>query len=233
MKRVKFFHIILGIFLLSSCDQSPSLPTPNATEPQASPVILSSTATSEVVIPAGWASATHSSQQCKYAISYPTEFEVTDQNPYSRTFGSKMADPDEGARNFIYASVIDPEIQDAVKQGTYQSGDVYNFNPAETDVLLNMKVGESKAVRDLPNVETGFTYERKPDTQLSDHSAQTYVNAQPWEFPAGTKEIRYYLSSSGCIYLIGGYMDATGSEQQGAITEDLFHQIVGTFKLMP
>ncbi len=233
MKHVKFFHIILGMLLISGCNQSPSLPTPKATEPEAAPVTLSSTATSESPIPPGWASATYTSQQCQYAISSPVEFEAMDQNPYNRTFGFKLANPDEGARNFIYVSVIDPEIQDKVKQGTYQSGDVYNFDPAETDILLNLKVGESKAVRELPNVETGFTYERKPDTQLSDHAAQTYENGQPWEFPVGTKEIRYYLSSSGCIYMIGGYMDTTGSEQQGAITEDLFHQIVGTFQLMP
>lgn len=233
MKRVKFFHIILGMLLISGCNQSQSLPTPNATESLAVPATLSSTATSEAPIPAGWASTTHTSRQCQYTISYPAEFEFTDQNLYSQTFGFKLVNPDEGARNFIFVSVIDPEIQNKVKQGTYQSGDVYNFDPAETDILLNMQVGESKAVRDLPNVETGFTYERKPDIQLSDQAAQTYENAQPWEFPGGTKEIRYYLSSSGCIYLIGGYMDTTGSEQQGAITEDLFHQIVGTFKLMP
>lgn len=232
MKRIQFFHMILGMLLIAGCNQSPSQPTPNATEPQAAPIILSSTETSEPEIPAGWASATSTSQQCAYGISYPPEFEVTDQNLYSRTFAFKLANPEERARNFIYVSVINTEIQDKVKQGVYNGGDVYNYDPVETDTLLNMQVGESKAVRELPNVETGFTYERRPDIQLSDHNAQTYENAQPWEFPAGTKEIRYYLSSSGCMYLIGGYVDSTGSVQQGTITEELFHQIVATFRLI-
>ena len=55
----------------------------------------------------------------------------------------------------------------------------------------------------------------------------------PFQAQNGTKEIRYYLSSSGCIYLIGGYVDTTGSEQTGAITEELLHQIVATFQVMP
>ena len=119
-----------------------------------------------------------------------------------------------------------------VKQGAYQN-EVYNYDPAEAAILQTMQVGESKPVRDLPNVGTGFTYERKQDTQIGGQTAQTYENAQPWEFPVGTKEIRHTLSQNGCIYLIGGYMDTTGSNQPGAITEDLFHQVIATVQLMP
>ena len=213
-----------------SCNQAASLPTPSATRPRAAPATLLSTATSEALIPAGW--ATHTSQQCEYAIAYPSEIEVTDQNPYSQTFGFKLANPDEGSRNFIYVSVIAPEIQNMVKAGIYNN-DVYNYDPAEADILLNMQVRESKSTREIPNVESGFTYRRQPDTTISDHTAQTYENVRPWEFPGGTKEIRYYLSLNGCTYLIGGYLDTTGSNQPGAITEDLFHQIVATVQLMP
>jgi hypothetical protein len=240
MNRIWVFYIILGILLISGCNQATSLPTPGATMPQAAPTEQLSATTNEVLIPiantregqvpAGW--ATHTSQQCEYAISYPSEIEVTDQNPYSQTFQFKLANPDEGARNFIYVSVIAPEIQNMVKAGIY-SNDVYNYDPAETDTLLNMQVGESKSLREDMNVESGFTFQRQPDAMISDHTAQTYERVQPWEFPGGTKEIRYYLTLNGCTYLIGGYMDTTRSNQPGAITEDLFHQIIATVQLMP
>ena len=231
MRRVKSFCLILGILLISGCNQAKSLPTTSATQPPAAPTTLSSTATGEAPVPAGWAA--HTSQQCEYALNFPPEIEAIYQTPYSRTFEFKPANPGEGVPNFIYVSVVPPEIQNIVKQGVYNNGDVYNYDPAETETMLNMQVGESKVVRDVANVGTGFTYERKPDTQIDNQTAQTYENVQPWEFPGGTKEIRYYLSINGCTYLIGGYMDTTGTNQAGAITEDLFHQIIDTVQLMP
>lgn len=186
----------------------------------------------EAPIPAGWATYTSASQQCGYAISYPPEMQVTDQTPYSQLFGFKLAESDAGARNFIYVSVITPEIQNMVREGLYNH-EVYNYDPMATEILLNMQVGESKSVHQAPSVESGFTFERKPDTQIGSHTAQTYENAQPWEFPSGTKEIRYYLSLDGCTYLIGGYMDTTGSNQPGAMTEDVFHQVIATLQVTP
>lgn len=230
MKRIDLLYIVLGMIFISGCSRAASLPAPGATTPQVAPTTLLSTATGEAPIPAGW--TTHTSQQCEYAISYPSEMVVTYQNPYSQTFGFKPANPDEGARNFIYVSVIAPEIQNMVKGGIYKS-DVYNYDPAATDIMLNMQVGEVKSSHSNPDMASGFTYQRQPDTMISDHTAQAYENVQPWEFPRGTKELRYYSSLNGCTYLIGGYMDTTGSNQPGAITEDLFHQIVATVQLMP
>ena len=231
MERLKlFYYLILGMLFISGCNVTPFLPASGAAQSQAAPSMLLSTATKEPLVPAGW--ATHTSQQCEYAISYPPEMEVTDQSRYSQTLRFKQANPDEGARNFIYVSVIAPEIQDMVKQGTYNS-DVYNYVPAQADMLLNMQVGESKSMAEVPNYEGSFTYQRQPDTIISDHIAQTYENLQPWEFPGGTKEIRYYSSIDGCVYLIGGYVDTTGSDQPGAITDELFHQIMATLQLMP
>ncbi len=230
MKRIKLFYIILGIFLFSGCNQASSLPTPNVTEPQSVPPTLQSTAASEALIPAGW--MTYTSQKGEYVISYPSEIRVADQNLYSQTFIFNLANPDEAARNFIYISVVAPEIQSLVKQGVYNH-DVYNYDPAETDVLLNMQVGESKSLHEGMTVGSGFTFQRQPDTMIGDHNAQTYERIQPWEFPIGTKEIRYYLSLNDCTYLIGGYVDTTGSNQPDAITEKLFYQIVATIKVMP
>lgn len=181
---------------------------------------------------AGWTMYTSSSQQCGYSISYPSELQVSDQTQYSQIFGFDLSDSDAGARNFVYVSVITPEIQNMVKQGLYKY-DVYNYDPAATEILLAMQVGESKSAHQAPGMESGFTFERKPDAQIGGHTAQTYENLRPWEFPAGTKEIRYYLSLDGCTYLIGGYMDTAQSAQPGAITEDLFRQIIATVQPVP
>ncbi len=186
----------------------------------------------EASLPVGWATYTSASQQCGYAIGYPPEMQVSEQTPYSQLFSFNLPESDAGARNFVYVSVITPEIQKAVKDGLYNH-EVYNYDPAATEILLNMQVGESKSVHQSPSVESGFTFERKPDSQISGHAALTFENLQPWEFPNGTKEIRHYLSMDGCIYLIGGYIDTTQSNQPSAITEALFNQVVAVFKVTP
>lgn len=190
------------------------------------------TESDETPILAGWTTYTSASQQCGYSISHPSELQVSEQTPYSQIFGFDQTDSDAGARNFVYVSVITPEIQNKVKQGLYEH-DVYNYDPMATEILLSMQVGESKSIHQAPSVESGFTFERKPDAQIGGHTAQTYENLRPWEFPAGTKEIRYYLSLDGCAYLIGGYMDTAQADQPGVITEDLFNQIIATVQLAP
>ena len=92
MKRIKLFHLILGILMISGCTPAASLPTASATEPLAEQTTPASTATSAAPIPAGWVSAAVPGQQCKYAISYPPEIEFTDQTPYSRIFAFKLTD---------------------------------------------------------------------------------------------------------------------------------------------
>ena len=218
MQRSKVFFVVLAILFITGCSQGASLPASNAAEPEAAS------------IPAGW--STYTSQQCEYAISHPTEMAGSDQNPYSRLFNFKSADPDAAHPNFVYVSVIAPEVQNMVEAGIYNA-EVYNYDPAQTDILLGMQVGESKTTHPAPDVQSGFTYQRLPDAAIGGHTSQAYENVQPWEFPAGTKEIRYYSSLNGCIYLIGGYVDTTGSNQPGAITEDVFQQIIATVELMP
>ena len=200
-------------------------PIPGSTEPQAVPTTPLPTATSEALIPAGW--ATYTSQRCEYTISHPAEMQVTNNGSHSRILGFELPDPDQGARNFIYVSVISPDLQVNPDEG------VYNYDPTEAEILLNMQVGESKAVREVQDLAQWFTYQRMPDTPLGGQPAQTYQNVQPWEFPGGTKEIRYLLSLNGCTYLIGGYLDTTNSNQPGAITEELFNQIAATIRLGP
>lgn len=188
--------------------------------------------TSQPLIPATWVTYNSANPQCGYAISYPPEMQAAEQTPYSQILRFNLPDSDAGIPNFIYMSVVTPEIQKMVEDGVYNH-DVYNYDPAATSIMVNMQSGESKSVHPVPDMETGFTFERKLDTQISGYIAQTYENIHPWEFPSGTKEIRYLLSLDGCIYLIGGYVDTTQSNQPGAIMEDLFHQIIATMQVTP
>jgi len=183
-------------------------------------------------VPASWVTYNSSNQQCGYGIIYPPEMQVTEQTPYSQTFSFKLPDPDAVNTNFIYVSVVTPEIQKMVEDGTYNH-DVYNYDPTVIETLLAMQSGESKSIHLSPDMEKWFTFERKPDTDIKGYTTQTYENLLPWEFPDGTKETRYILSSEGCTYLIGGFVDITPSDQLGEITESLFQQIMATVQLAP
>lgn len=230
--RRLIFTVSMAVLLLAisagcapASTGSPEQPTQSEAEQQAEPTSSSSTATTIELLPAGW--VTHTSQRCEYEISYPQEMEVTDNGTYSDTLQFELANPEEGARNFAYVTVIDQDIQSLDVEAAY------NYDPEEAETLLNMQVGESVMLHEDLNVERGFTYQRIPDTQISSQAAQTYENLEPWEFPPGTKEMRYYISLDGCTYQIGGYLDTEGSELPGAISEALFDQIVSTIKLNP
>jgi hypothetical protein len=189
---------------------------------QSTPPSVSPTST----LPPGW--VTYSNDpvgQCGFAIDHPSDLEGTSQGKYSSTFNRTTTDPNGPYPNFIYISVIPDDFQSA------EPGTIYNYDPAETQTLLNIPVGESRSLREDPNLAPSFTYTRQPDTTLGDQSAQTYENTQPWEFPPSTKEIRYYLKGSGCTFLVGGYLSTVGSGQLGAIDEDLFEQIITTLRI--
>jgi hypothetical protein len=217
--------VILSLFLggVVGCAQVgtppviPATPTLGSTPSPAAPA--------EATLPSGWETYTGQGQ-CGYAISHPADMQGASQGTYSWTLNTTSSEPSGPVPNFVYVSVIPDGFQG-------QPGDIYNHDPAEANTLLSMQVGESKALHPDLNTASSFTYTRLPDTTLSDQLAQAYENSQPWEFPVGTKEIRYYLQGNGCTYLVGGYMDTLGSGQSGAINEELFDQIISTFRLNP
>jgi hypothetical protein len=183
------------------------------------------TSTSEATAPSGW--ETYTSQRCEFALSYPPEMEAMTQAQYSWILGVAVENHEEAARNFIYVSVIPSEL------GRGGDENIYNYYPEQAADILNMQVGESKSLSSDANMAPFYTYTRQADATIAGQAAKKYENPQPFEFPTGTKEIRYYLQVEDCMYLIGGYMDTTGSTQPGAMTEDLFNQIVASFRPVP
>ena len=221
--------IILCILLAVAAGCAPASTQAVDLATSTSPSIPSPVATVEATSPSGWETRSLStdSGQCGFAISHPAGMEAVSQGTYNWIINFTSTEPSGPVPNFVYVSVIPDEFQSS------EPGAIYNYDPAATQTLLNMQVGESKSVHGDPNMASGFTYTRLPDSTLSNQTAQTYENTQPWEFPQGTKEIRYYLKANGCTYLFGGYMSTAGSEQPGAINEELFNQIIATFQVSP
>ena len=201
---------------------------PASTQPVEQPTVQSTppAVTSAAGLPSGWETYTGQGQ-CSYAISHPSDIDVTSQGTYNVLLSPTSTEPSGPVPSFIYISVIPDDIQNV------EPGSIYNYDPAETQTLLSMQPGESKSLRDDPNLAPSFTYTRLPDTMLSNQTAQTYENTQPWEFPPGTKEIRYYLKANGCTYLIGGYLAGVDSGGPMGIDEETFDQIINTFRIAP
>lgn len=178
-------------------------------------------------LPPGWVtrSASADQGQCGYTIDHPSDMDFTSQGAHSWILSHTATEPGGAIPNFIYISVIPDDSQ------SDEAGLIYNYDPDETQALLSMQVGESKSLRSDPILESWFTYTRLPDSLLGNQAAKMYENTQPWEFPLGTKEIRHYLQVNNCIYLIGGYIATVGSGQPGAIDEELFDEILASFRL--
>ena len=208
--RIVILSLLFGG--IAGCAQVGTQPVDLATPTATAPSIPSPTAAVEATlpsVPSGW--ETYASQgQCGYAISHPADMDGASQGTYSWILNNAGTEPAGPVPNFVYISVIPDDFQSG------EPGVIYNYDPAEAETLLNMQVGESKSFRDDPNIAPWFTYTRLPDTTLNNQTAQTYENTQPWEFPAGTKEIRYYLQANGCTYLIGGYYGYRGLGRAGS-----------------
>jgi hypothetical protein len=220
--------MILSIFMgaLAGCAPA-STPTaqPPAEQP-AEPTTVPPTVTPAPLLPSGWETYTNQAQ-CSYAVSHPSDLDGASQDAHSWLLTPASTSTEGPAPNFVYLSVIPDDFQ--------AGGDqiIYNYDPVATQSLLSLQVGESKSIHQSTDFAPWFTYTRLPDTLLSNQPAQVYENTQPWEFPPGIKEIRYLLKANGCTYLIGGYLTTTDADQPGAIDQELFDQILATFRLAP
>jgi len=206
-------------------DQATPTPLIEATQPGA---LTTPTLPVEATLPSGWGTYTNQGQ-CGFAISHPANMEMDGESngTYSWILRHTITEPTGIDPNFVFVSVIPGDFQGG-------PGVIYNYDPATTETLLSMQVGESRLLYDDPNLANfapWYTYTRLPDTTLSNQTAQTYENTQPGEFPLGTKEIRYYLQGNGCTYLIGGYMATVGSGEPRAISQELFDEIIATFQV--
>jgi hypothetical protein len=219
-KRPAFTSLMIFSILLTGLAGCAPAGTPSPVPATAVPVLPTPTLAS------GWETDDNDAEgQCGFAIDHPADMDSASQGAHSWTLRTAAEDPGGPIPNFIYISVIPDGFQST------EPGEIYNYDPGETQTLLNMQIGESKSLREDPNLAPSFTYTRLPDVTLGGQAAQAYENTQPWEFPPSTKEIRYSLKGSGCTFLLGGYLSTVGTGQPGAIDQELFEQIVHSFRL--
>ena len=181
----------------------------------------------EATLPSGRETYTNQGQ-CGFAISHPADMEMDGESngTYSWILRHAITEPTGIDPNFVYISVIPGDFRGG-------PGEIYNYDPASTEILLNMQVGETGSLYDSPTIASWHIYTRLPDMTLSNQTAQTYENTQPFEFPEGTKEVRYYLQTNGCTYMIGGYFATADSREPRAISQELFDEIIATFQVNP
>lgn len=143
----------------------------------------------------------------RYKISYPDGYVIQPNGDYSIWIFKPLDEPGAGPFNFIYVSLVQPNMID-------NEGQIYNYNPTQFKKLQGLKVGESISLGDTqppnPNLDKWFTYTRVDDAEIDGHIAKRFENNNPWEFPGGTTEVRYIFESGGYIYILGYYYSGKG-----------------------
>jgi hypothetical protein len=176
----------------------------------------------KVTIPDGW--KTYNSETLKYSISYPESYNVEANGENSIIIQKPLKTPSVGPANFVYVSVVTEDKYE-------NDGAVYNFNDDDYEKLMDLDIGDSVsfAASDQPELSKWFTYNRIEDTVIDGQPTRRFENKSPWEFPPGTKEVRYIFEDDGVIYVLGYYYGGDGLEN----TIDPYEafNIVSTFKL--
>lgn len=169
---------------------------------------------------------TYTNSEFGYSLKVPEEFEITPNGVNGMMFVKKSQEPGQGPTNFIYVSVVTPDFRNA-------EGEIYNYNSKDFSALALTEVGGRKSLVEgaTPDLSSYFTYTRLEDITIDGATASAYLNSSPWEFPMGTKEYRYVIDKGDNIYVIGGYTGASDTPSY-LITDDLFQEIVNSFKFL-
>lgn len=158
-----------------------------------------------------------------YRIYIPNGFTAHPQNSYSTLFYPPEQTPGPGPTNFLYVSVVTPDMRES-------AGEVYNYNPTHFQKLIALEnVGDSVdlASDDIPDLGAWFTYTVVEEIELGSGRVKNFENTQPWEFPAGTTENRFIYGTNENIYLLGYY---TGGDTGTNIDPRMAYQSILSFQ---
>jgi hypothetical protein len=217
LKRwTRWFHALLAsMLILPACAPGSSWLSFAAKTDPANPA---------AAVAPGWQTFTNT--RWSYSISAPQDMQLHEPSRYGWTLSYPPATQGQESPNMIYILVA-PENYPP-------EGDmIYSFGPPQAGMLLSLPVGGSISLNGRLEMADGLVYTRQPDVMLAGHSAAAFENQQPWKYPEGTKEIRYLLQANDTLYVVGGFINDSGAEQPGAISESLFNQIISTFQLVP
>lgn len=158
-----------------------------------------------------------------YRLYIPEGMAAEKQNKYSTLFYPEEQPMGPGPVNFIYISVVTPEMRNS-------NGEVYNYNPDHFEKLIALEnIGDSVnlAEGDVPNMAEWFTYTVVEEVGIDAGRSKNFENTRPWEFPGGTTENRFIYGTSGNIYILGYY---SGGDSGATIDPLVARQSILSFK---
>ncbi|OGM28904.1 hypothetical protein A2801_03010 [Candidatus Woesebacteria bacterium RIFCSPHIGHO2_01_FULL_41_10] len=159
-----------------------------------------------------------------YTLYIPKGMIIEKQSIYSTLFYPKDQSQSQGPANFIYISVVTPDMRDSV-------GEVYNYNPSDFEKLTGLEaLGDSVnlAFDDNPDLGQWFTYTIADEVNIDTGRVKIFENTKPWEFPAGTTENRFIYGTAENIYILGYY---TGGDSGATIDPREAYQSILSFKV--
>lgn len=138
-----------------------------------------------------------------YKIYIPEGFIADDQSKQSTLFYPQNQPQGAGPTNFIYISVVPPDMRNSV-------GEIYNYNPSDFAKLIALeKVGDKTSLAGSPDMAEWFTYSVVEEFDFGSGRIKNFENTKPWEFPLGTTENRFIYATENNIYILGYYSGGT------------------------
>lgn len=162
-----------------------------------------------------------------YSFTLPKGYKTEQQGEYSILILPDQKIVGVGPTNFIYISVVTPEMKD-------NTGEVYNYNPDHYKKLITLNgVGQSVnlAEDDLPQMKDWFTYTLASIEDLDGGKVKNFENLKPWEFPNGTTENRFIYDTGTNIYILGYYTGGDSTAKENSIDPRIAFQIIKSFKI--
>jgi hypothetical protein len=172
----------------------------------------------------GW--ETYTNARWSYSIGFPPGMEAREQSSNSWMAAYPTSASSQAPSNLVYVLVAPPNYPP-------ERDLIGSFGPPQAGMLLNLAIGDGISINGQGEMADGLIFTRLPETTLAGFPAAAFENNQPWQYPQGTKEIRYLLKLNDVLYVVGGFINATGADQPGTISQSLFDQIISTFQLVP
>lgn len=185
-----------GVLLVSSNQQSTNTDNPVATDNASVPVDVS-----QMDI--------YADEEFGYQIAQPNGFIVERQNEYSILMYPEEQPGGVGVANFIYVSVVPPELTES------DGGEVYNYNARDYRKLIELEnLGEGVTLgEENSGQEEWFTYTLVAVEDMGNAKVKNFENTKPWEFPSGTTENRFIYDAGVNKYILGYYTGGEGDMQ--------------------
>lgn len=166
-----------------------------------------------VRVPEDWIPYTHDLSGIK--VWHPSNFTVEKSGNLSFLLLDRGTQEPTGNTSFIYFSYI-PDINNA------SNGEIYNADKDAIAKFNGIEVNSKISLINDPAQQEWFTYTRDADVTIGSKMFKKFVNQKPWEFPAGTSEVRLIHTDGSRIYMLGAYV------QKGKITPEFLNILLDT-----